>query len=370
MREATASIDLNALRRNLQRLREHAPASKLLAVVKADGYGHGLERVVCALRAADGFGVAGLEDATRIRQLEMRHGWARKPVVLLSGIDESRDVALLDSLGLDCVLHDPSQLQLLERTPAGVGTRGNLWIKLDTGMHRLGFEPHRSTELYRRAMALSGGQAPVWMTHFASADEPTSTLTATQITRFAHAVGKLPGLRSMANSAAIVSCPQAHGHWVRPGGLLYGLSTFADRSGNDLGFEPVMTLHSRIIAIKQVPQGDTVGYGESERVQRNTRLGIISMGYGDGYPRQLSGTGARVLIDGQWAPLLGRVSMDLCCIDISDLPSAQVGSSVILWGTGLAAEQVAAWAQTISYELTCGITRRVAVKEIGSALPD
>lgn len=366
MREATAIIDLGAIRRNLQGIRARVGNRRILAVVKADGYGHGLERVVRALRDADGFGVASLEDATRIRQLEVRQGWSRKPVVLLSGVDESRDVPLLESLGLQTVLHDHSQLELLERSPRAGGHR-HLWLKLDTGMHRLGFaaeQTDRLQQVYARVLALGAGRPPVWMTHFSSADEANPHVTTAQIDCFQRAVAGRPGLHSLANSAGITEFPAAHGDWVRPGGLLYGLSTFADRTGAQCGFEPAMTLVSRIIAVKHIAAGAAVGYGGSERMQRPTRLGIISIGYGDGYPRHASGQGATVLVDGHPAPLLGRVSMDLSCVDLTDLPLAQVGSVVTLWGAALPTEQLARHAHTISYELTCGVTRRVAVREI------
>lgn len=365
MREATATIDLSAIRRNLERVRAQAPGRRVLAVVKADGYGHGLERVAGALRDADAFGVAGIDDALRLREQEQQQGWAPKRIVLLSGFDEAADLKLLRELRLDSVIHDDSQLALLaaDRGPR----RHRLWLKLDTGMHRLGFAADRAGELLERVRALpTVDPQPVWMTHFASADVADSALTSAQVQRFQVALDGLPGERSLANSAALLSQPAAHADWVRPGGLLYGLSSFDGRTGPDLGFEPAMTLSSRLIAVKTVAAGERIGYGESFTCPDSLRIGIASIGYGDGYPRHASGTGACVLIDDTPCPLLGRVSMDLVCIDLSAVPAAQVGTAVLLWGPALPAETVAACASTISYELTCGITRRVRVREVGA----
>lgn len=369
MREATATIDLAAIARNLERVRTLAPGRKVLAVVKADGYGHGLERVAGALRAADAYGVAGIDDAVRLREQEQRCGWAPKRIVLLSGFDEAADLKLLRELRLDSVIHDDSQLDLLaaDRGPR----RHRLWIKLDTGMHRLGFAASRAAELLERLRTLpTVDPQPIWMSHFASADIADSALTAAQQARFAVALEGLPGERSLANSAALLRHPAAHADWVRPGGVLYGLSSIDGHSGPDLGFEPAMTLSSRLIAVKHIAAGESIGYGESFRCDRDMRIGIASIGYGDGYPRHASGTGAQVLVDGHPVHILGRVSMDLTCVDLSAVPTAEVGTPVVLWGPQLPAERIADRASTISYELTCGITRRVKVREIGATAAD
>lgn len=359
MRHALATIDLGALRRNLQRVRARVGSSRILAVVKADAYGHGLERVVQALRDADGFGVAGLEDARRIRLLERRKGWVARPVVLLSGFDESQDLDTIHRLALDAVIHDSSQVAMLRANPRQWPRC--LWIKLDTGMHRLGFALDQLPAL--QASLAGPGTPVVWMSHLADADGLSTARTERQIRVYFEALGTTPGLRSLANSAAVLRHPQAHLDWVRPGGVLYGLSTVAGQSGSDLGFEPVMRLCSRIVAVRQVPCGGSVGYGEGQTLVRDTRLGVVSIGYGDGYPRHVSGAGGWVWVDGQRAPILGRVSMDLLTVDLTDLPGADIGTDVELWGPQVPAELVAAWAGSISYELTCGVTRRVQFAE-------
>jgi alanine racemase len=355
MRATTATIHLDALRYNLKRVRALAPRSKVMAVVKADGYGHGLERVAQALAGADAFGVATLADAERIRRAGMRHR-----IVLLSGFDEPGDLTLVRDWQVDCVLHHEYQLKLLERTPPQAPL--SVWIKLDTGMHRLGFPPEQAHMVYRRLRALTHIGEIRWMTHFACADEQNRDATDGQMARFANAVADLPGERSLANSAALQAFPSSHGDWVRPGGMLYGLSTFANQTGLDLGLKPVMSLSTRLISVQLLAAGDRVGYGGSYVCPAAMRVGIAAVGYGDGYPRHAA-TGTPVRIDGQPARVIGRVSMDLLAIDLSGAPAADVGSEVLLWGGELPVEQVAAAAGTIGYELVCGVTRRVQFAE-------
>ncbi len=355
MRATTATIHLDALRHNLKRVRALAPQSRIMAVVKADGYGHGLERVAQALAGADAFGVATLADAERIRRAGMRHR-----IVLLSGFDEPADLALVRDWQVDCVLHHESQLRLLERTPAL--TPMALWVKLDTGMHRLGFAPEQAHQIYQRLRALSAVGELRWMTHFACADERDRDETHAQMARFASAVADLPGERSLANSAALQAFPSSHADWVRPGGMLYGLSTFANQTGSDLGLKPVMSLSTRLISVQSLAAGERIGYGGTFVCPHAMRVGIAAVGYGDGYPRHAA-SGTPVRIDGQPAQVVGRVSMDLLAIDLSSAPAAAVGSEVLLWGGELPVEQVAAAAGTIGYELVCGVTRRVQFAE-------
>ena len=361
MRATTATIDLDALRHNLKRVRALAPRAKVMAVVKADGYGHGLERVARALAGADAFGVATIADAERLRSAGLEHR-----VVLLSGIDEARDLAVLRELRVDSVIHHEYQLGLLERTPMA-GTL-SVWIKLDTGMHRLGFAPEQARRAYERLRALRHVGELRWMTHFASADEHDRESTEAQMARFQQAIAELPGERSLANSAALQAFPASHGDWVRPGGMLYGLSTFAQRSGADLGLRPAMALSTRLISIQQLAEGDRVGYGGSYHCPRAMRVGIAAVGYGDGYPRHAP-TGTPVRVAGQPGVVIGRVSMDLLAIDLSDAPAASIGSEVLLWGPELPVESVAEAAGTIGYELVCGVTRRVQFAEAGSLAP-
>jgi len=355
-RAAVATIHLGALRRNLARVRELAGGARIMAVVKADGYGHGLERVARALRGADAFGVAALGDGLRLRAA----GIAGR-VVVLSGPDEVADLAELRRLQLDAVIHHESQLRWLEADCDARPLR--VWLKIDSGMHRLGFDPPSVADAWRRLRALPNVDADiVLMTHFAASDEFDKPTTAEQIARFDAATRGLDGARSLANSAAAFGWPQARGGWVRCGGLLYGLSVIEGRTAAMLGYEPAMTLSTRMISTKLVRQGEAIGYALTWRCPEDMPIGVAAIGYGDGYPRSVEG-GTPVLVRGIRAPLVGRVSMDLITIDLRGVPDAQVGDPVVLWGRDLPIEEIAFRAGTISYDLACGMTKRVLFVE-------
>ncbi len=360
-RRVRATIHLGALRGNLARIRQLAPRSRVMAVVKADGYGHGLERAVLALRDADAFGVASIADGERIRGLGLTHR-----IVVLSGIDEPGDLARMAELVLEPVIHHPSQMALLQTEWPGVGffTPMHVWLKFDTGMHRLGFPSEHSLQTVAQVLELSGiGQIQL-MSHFANSDVAGDPLSTAQLFRFEEAcaivqprhAGEFP--MSLANSAAILGLPDSHADWVRAGGLLYGISVIAGTTGADYGFAPTMTLAARIIAINDVGKGEGVGYGHAWRTERPARIGVLAVGYADGYPRSVA-PGTSVLVRGDRAPIVGRVSMDLMTIDLTDIPEVEVGEEVVLWGRGLPVEEIAAAASTIGYELVCGMTRRV-----------
>ena len=351
-RATSATIHIDALRQNLLRIRQLAPCSKVMAVVKADGYGHGLERVAQALEGADAFGVASIADGERLRAAGLS-----KRIVLLSGFDEPGDLALIRRLNLDSVVHHPDQVRMLrvDGDPRPV----RVWLKFDTGMHRLGFAPSDAERIYRELRSLPQVDPDiVMMSHFARSDEFDQQATAEQIACFERGTQGLPSPRSLANSAGVLGWPTSHLDWVRPGGALYGLSVVEGRAGSEFGLLPAMSLSTRIIAINQVPKDEAIGYGGSFVAPRTMRVGIAAIGYGDGYPRHAP-SGTPVLVAGQRAITVGRVSMDLLAIDLSELESVQVGASVELWGQHLPVESVAEAAGTISYELTCGITRRV-----------
>lgn len=355
-RPTRATIHSDALRRNLLRIRELAPHSRVMAVVKADGYGHGLERVAHALEGADAFGVAAISDAERLRAA----GTAKR-TVLLSGFDEPVDLPVLRRLQVDSVVHHEEQLRMLELDRAAGVVR--VWLKIDSGMHRLGFAPERAAEVYARLRALPNVHPEiVLMSHFARSDEFDVDTTPRQVDRFRQATCDLPGERSLCNSAAVLGWPQAHADWVRPGGALYGLNVVEGRSAASFGLEPAMTLSTRLIAINDVAAGEAVGYGGAFVCPRPMRIGIAAIGYGDGYPRHAP-AGTPVLVNGQACGSVGRVSMDLLAVDLSQQPQATVGDPVVLWGQGLPVERIAEAAGTISYELTCGITRRVRFVE-------
>jgi alanine racemase len=355
-RTAVAAIHLDALRRNLARIRSLSQGAKVMAVVKADGYGHGLERVARTLADADAFGVAAIADGQRLRA-----AGHRQRIVVLSGPDEAADLAELRRLRLDAVIHHDSQLAWLQADPDARPLR--VWLKIDTGMHRLGFAPERARSVLERLHAVPSIERDiVLMTHFAASDEFDKATTVEQIAQFEAATQGLPGERCLSNSAGVLGWPAARGDWVRAGGLLYGLSVVAGKSGADLGFTPAMSLSTRLIAINRLQRGERVGYAGTYECPEDMDVGVIAIGYGDGYPRSAA-VGTPVLVGTARAAIVGRVSMDLVTIDLRDAPSARVGDRVLLWGRGLPVEQVADRAGTIAYDLTCGMTKRVLFVE-------
>lgn len=356
-RATTATIHIDALRHNLARVRALAPGSRVMAVVKADGYGHGLERVAHALEGADAFGVAALSDAERLRAAGLS-----QRIVLLSGIDELADLGQLRRLDVDTVVHHRSQLELLQADVAGQPPV-RVWLKFDTGMHRLGFAAADLAAVHA-ALRVLPNVAPeiTLMTHFASSDEFGGAQTAAQIALFASASAGLGGAASLANSAAVLGWPQAHRDWLRAGGALYGLSVVDGKTGADFGLRPAMTLSTRLVAVNRVARGERVGYSATWECPEDMPVGVAAIGYGDGYPRNVP-AGTPVLVNGRRVPIIGRVSMDLMTLDLRGQPEARVGDPVLLWGPGLPVEEIAAAAGTISYELTCSITRRVRFVE-------
>ena len=359
-RTALATIHLGALRRNLARVRERAQGAKVMAVVKADGYGHGLERVARALADADALGVAALGDGLRLRA-----AGHRQRIVVLSGPDQPADLAEFRRLQLDAVIHHESQLAWLVADQNAFDSVRPLrvWLKIDTGMHRLGFPPGQAADVHARLRALANVDRDIaLMTHFAASDEFDNTMTAEQIAAFSRATAGLEGARALSNSAGLLGWPSARADWVRVGGLLYGLSVIGDESGSDLGFEPAMTLTTKLISIQHLQKGERIGYAATWRCPEDMAVGVAAIGYGDGYPRSAA-AGTPVLIAGARAPIVGRVSMDLITIDLRGISAPRIGDRVVLWGQGLPVEAVARDAGTISYDLTCGMTRRVLFVE-------
>ncbi len=360
-RPTTATIHTGALCHNLVQVRNRAPNSRVMAMVKADAYGHGLERVARVLSDVDAFGVAALSEAERLRDAGVI-----QPILLLSGFDTVDDLARLRQANVETVVHDPSQLQLLEQAPAGGPIR--CWLKLDSGMHRLGFGPDAFRQAHARLLALpSVANDIVLMNHFASSDEFGGTddsgrQTREQIRVFDEVTAGLPGLRSLANSAAVLGWPQTHRDWVRPGGMLYGVSVVAGKPGRDFGLQPAMTLATRLLAVKQVAKGGRIGYSATWECPEDMPIGVAAIGYGDGYPRAVP-SGTPVLVNGRRADVVGRVSMDLMTIDLRSQPDARAGDPVELWGGGLPVETIAEAAGTIGYEPVCSITRRVRFVE-------
>ena len=357
-RPIRASFKLSALRHNLSVARRHAPRSKIWAVVKANAYGHGLARVAQALANADGYALLDLNEAVRLREAGIA-----KPILLLEGIFQPADLAIVDRYGLMLVVHDFEQILMLERTR--LSSQIAVWLKLNTGLNRLGFAGSQVRAAYSRLQAGGKVAAISLMTHFADADG--SAGIAAQLARFVEWTAGLQGEVTLANSAAVLRYAETHADWVRPGIMLYGCSPFADLSAQALGLQPVMTLTSEIIAIQDLKPGDRVGYGGSFVAQQAMRIGVVACGYADGYPRHAPGFNDRntpVVVAGRRTQTVGRVSMDMLCADLGDILEARVGSPVTLWGEGLSADEVAASAGTVSYELLCALAARVPQLEI------
>ncbi len=356
-RAARATIDTAALRANLAAARKAADGARVMAVLKANAYGHGLIPTARALVDADAFAVARMEEAAEIR----RAGLDRR-LILLEGVFHSEQMRLAAQLDAELVVHSVEQIEMLEHYDGS--HRFPVWLKIDTGMNRLGFAPGSAGDLASRLAACTsvGGQ-PRLMTHLASADVSADPVTTEQIQRFAMVTEAVEGERTVANSAGLLAWPESRFDWVRPGIMLYGVSPFEGRSGEELGLRPVMSLASELIAIKTVPAGGRVGYGGIWTASRDTRIGVAAIGYGDGYTRHL-GSGTRVMVRDHPASLVGRVSMDLITIDLDQVPEARVGDEVLLWGGALPVERLARAAGTIPYELLCGVTQRVAMRVV------
>jgi alanine racemase len=351
----SATVDSGALRHNLSVVRQWAPKSRVMAVIKANAYGHGLVAVAHALESADAFAVARVDEG-----LTLRNAGIAAPTVLLEGVFDRGQLDAAAAADFELVVHTSEQIELLRE--AAPGARFRVWLKLDSGMNRLGFKGAAFAAAHDALSGLPSVRSPVNLfTHLASADEPQLPATAEQLARFADATQGLAGERSIANSAGMLSFSDAQADWVRPGLLLYGVSPIGGAIGADYGLRSAMTLHSHVIAVKALAVGERVGYGGDFTAARPTRLAVAAVGYGDGYPRNL-GSGTPVLVNGERAGLAGRVSMDMIGIDVTDLKRVpKLGDPVILWGEGLPVEEVAVWADTIPYELLCGISQRVSV---------
>jgi alanine racemase len=348
-RPIRATFDTSALRHNLALARARAPGARVWAVVKASAYGHGLLRAIVGFDAADGLALLDLNEAVRLREAGMK-----KPVLLLEGFFEPADLAAVAVHGLATVIHSGEQLRMLETTR--VAAPVPVFLKINSGMNRLGIRPEEARAFVDRLRASGKASDIILMTHFADADGARGV--AEQLARFAAATRGIPLPRSLANSAAILRHPQTHGSWVRPGIMLYGCSPFPDESAESLGLRPVMTLATEVIAVQELAPGDRVGYGGLFTAERSMRIGVVACGYADGYPRHAP-SGSPILVAGRRTRTVGRVSMDMLMVDLDDIPEAGVGAPVTLWGEGLSCDEVAAAAGTVSYELLCALAPRV-----------
>lgn len=353
-RPIRADISLAAFGRNYAVARRHAPNSRVLAVVKANAYGHGLARVARALPQADGFATLELDGAVRLRD----SGFARE-ILLLEGFFEPAELTTIAASRLAAAVHCEEQLRMLEtaRPPAPI----DLYLKINTGMNRLGFVPGETKKVLERLRATGAAKSITLMTHFATADGHDGVHEA--MNRFEVAAHDVDLPKSLANSAAILAHPRTHADTVREGIALYGATPFADRSAESLGLGPAMTLRSRLIAVQELGPGDPVGYGAIFHAPHAMRVGVVACGYADGYPRHAP-DGTPVLVDGIRVVTAGRVSMDMITVDLTPVPGARVGSEVVLWGEGLPIDEVAHSAGTVGYELMCALAPRVPVAEV------
>ena len=351
----TARIDGSALAHNLRVVRARAAGSRVLAVVKADAYGHGAVRAARALAQADGFAVARVEEA-----LALRRAAIDGTILVLGGFRDPESLERLAREGVDAVVHDPEQVAIVHARSSGPPVR--LWIKVDTGMHRLGFSLADFPAVWRELAAAPGVAKPLHaMSHFAGADEPGGGPTPRQIARFDDALATLGGAApptSLANSAAVLAVPAAHRDWVRPGVMLYGSSPMPGGRARDHELRPAMTLTAPLVAVKTIERGAPVGYGGTWAAPQKMPLGVAAIGYADGYPRHVP-SGTAILVNGCRAALAGRVSMDLVAIDLRRCPDARPGDRVTLWGEGLPVEEIAEAAGTIPYELLARLGPRV-----------
>jgi alanine racemase len=348
---AEAHIDLIALQHNYEQIRRLTSPSKIMAMVKSDAYGHGLLQVAKSLTDIDAFGVACLDEALILR----RSGIAKR-IVLMSGFSNVTELSIIDKYGLDAVIHHENQIEVLQA--AKLNAPINVWLKIDTGMHRLGFAMKDAEQAYHGLSKICQVQQPIYiMTHLASADDLSESTTYKQLDHFKQ-FSFYSNPKSIANSAAIINWPESYADWVRPGIMLYGVSPLSNKTGEEIGLKPVMTLQSKLIAVKQLAKGDRVGYGGVWKCPENMPVGIVAIGYGDGYPRHAK-NGTPILVNGVQCQIVSRVSMDLLTVDLRNDPNAKCGDRVILWGKDLPVEYIAKSAATISYELLCSLTQRV-----------
>ena len=355
-RQATVTIDLGAVQHNYAQVKKYAPSSKIMAIVKADAYGHGAPEVAQELRIADAFGVARMSEA-----LALRESGVDQPICLLEGFSDPQDLDLANIFRLQMVLHTHEQIDLWSRD----GARSRIWVKVDTGMGRLGFALEEASSVLKKV-----GQKDLLglMSHLYDAGDKKSTRTREQLQRIQSLARNLsfPGgeMLNISNSGGILGQHQPYGGWVRPGLMLYGASPFDDYDPIPF-LRPVMSFDAPVISVRDIMAGQSVGYSGIWTADKNTKIAVIAAGYADGYPREIT-QGAPVIINGQKYPLVGRVSMDMICVQVSDGQPAKVGDRAVLWGEGLPVEEIAKKAGTIPYTLLCGVTSRVKREFLGS----
>ena len=356
-RPTQMTIDLSALSHNLKRVHEVATGCAVIAMVKANAYGHGISQVSKVLSEANALGVASLEEGIKLREAGIT-----KPIVLIEGLFYPDEMEEAEKYRFTLVVHHLPHVEMLEK--AKCKEPFSVWLKINTGMHRLGIDPSQIDVFHQRLSAATSVKKPIGlMTHFACADEKENPTTKNQINLFKKITQHLPGPRSLSNSAGILAWKEAHGDWIRPGLMLYGASPFLNQTGVDHQLQPVMTFWSRIIAIVPVKKGGRVGYGGTFTAPQDRLIGVVGVGYGDGYP-QFAQNGTPTLVNGVECPLVGRVSMDMLTVDLTHDAHAKIGDPVILWGKGLPVERIATHCQTSAYEILTRMTPRPKVQVV------
>jgi alanine racemase len=352
-------IDLSALHHNFKQIQAIAPKQRIIAMVKANAYGHGIVQISHGLPKADAFGVASLDEGIKLREAGID-----KPIILMEGVFSIEELQEAAQYNFTLVVHHLGHIEMLENSLVNKGF--DVWLKIDTGMHRLGIAPQDVVTLYARLQKISRVNQPIGlMTHMACADDIRATMTTEQIDCFNTTTAHLGGPYSLANSASILAWPSSHGDWVRPGLILYGASPFMGETGLSRGLKPVMTLWSRLISITSIKQGDRVGYGGDWQAPKDTLIGVVGVGYGDGYP-QKARNGTPLLVNGVRCPLVGRVSMDMLTVDLTNQPHAKIGDPVILWGMGLPVEEISLFANSTPYEILTRMTPRPKVEIVSN----
>ncbi len=348
-RPTRALIDSAALRANLQRVKACAPRQRVMAVVKSNAYGHGAIKIAKLLQSdVDAFAVRSLEEA-----LQLRATGITNPIVLLEGFFHSNELPEIAKQDLQIVIHTTKQFEQLLK--ARLEKALTVWLKVDTGLHRLGFAPNEIEPIYKMLKECSNVTPPIrLMSHLSNADDRQDASTEQQTQIFMALAKHLELETSLANSAGILGWPQTHCDWVRPGIMLYGVSPFPDAVAKQQGLQPVMQLQSALISVKRLRKGDSIGYGATWTCPQPMPVGVVAIGYADGYPRHAP-SGTPVLVNGRRVPLVGRVSMDMIAVDLRSQPNASVGDPVLLWGKNLPVEEIASLAGTIGYELLCNI---------------
>lgn len=349
---AHAHISLNALKHNLQRVRQLANDASVMCVIKANAYGHGMLAVTEALADADAFAVANLDEG-RVLRAHLAETMPGKKIVILQGVLTAEELVLAGELQLDVVVHNEQQLVLIEQVQQSV----SVWLKVNTGMSRLGFSIDKLDDAMGRLQQCPHKVTIQLMSHFANADDPSDVLTEQQLQLFTQSTAQYDYPKSMANSAGIAGTLDCSLDWVRPGIMLYGVNPFTD-AVMETDLLPVMTLRATVISVEQRKKGDSIGYGGTWVCPEDMPVAVIAIGYGDGYPRHAE-SGTPVLLDGIRCPLVGRVSMDMICVDVREASPVNIGDEAILWGNGLPIEDIARCCNTIAYELLCKVTTRV-----------